>query len=77
MHWYNPKRRVAEMVVAPYTDEEAEHMLWGATDSWAFLREYERLRDEGMGIEQAHDLRGAALQHVAPEELIRRLAQEV
>ena len=25
----------------------------GATDSWAFLREYERLRDEGMGIEQA------------------------
>jgi hypothetical protein len=53
MHWYNPKRRVAEMVVAPYTDEEAEHMLWGATDSWAFLREYEGLRDEGMGIEQA------------------------
>jgi hypothetical protein len=53
MHWYNPKRRAAETVVAPYTDEEAEHMLWGATDSWAFLREYERLRDEGMGIEQA------------------------
>src|SRR5215218_11397590 len=25
----------------------------GATDSWAFLREYERLREEGMGIEQA------------------------
>jgi hypothetical protein len=53
MHWYNPKRRVAESVLAPYTDEEAEHMLWGATDSWAFLREYERLRDDGMGIEQA------------------------
>jgi hypothetical protein len=53
MHWYNPNRRVAESVVAPSTDEEAEHMLWGATDSWAFLREYERLRDEGMGIEQA------------------------
>ena len=53
MHWYNPNRRVAETVVAPYPDEEAEHMLWGATDSWAFLREYERLRDEGMGIEQA------------------------
>ena len=51
MHWYNPNRRVAETVVAPYTDEEALHMLWGATDSWAFLREYERLRDEGMGIE--------------------------
>jgi len=28
-------------------------MLWGATDSWAFLREYERLRNEGMGIERA------------------------
>jgi hypothetical protein len=53
LHWYNPKRRVAESVVAPYTDEEAEHMLSGATDSWAFLREYERLRDEGMGVEQA------------------------
>jgi len=53
MRWYNPNRRVAESVVAPYTDEEAQHMLWGATDSWAFLREYERHRDEGMGIEQA------------------------
>jgi hypothetical protein len=27
-------------------------MLSGATDSWAFLREYERLRDERMGVEQ-------------------------
>ena len=77
MHWYNPKRRAAESVVAPYTDEEAEYMLWGATDSWAFLREYERLRDEGLGIEADHDLRGAALQDVAPEEPTRRLAQEV
>ena len=53
MRWYNPKTRVAESVLAPYTDEEAEHMLWGATDSWAFLREYQRLRADGMGIEQA------------------------
>jgi hypothetical protein len=53
VHWYDPNRRVAETVVAPYTDEEATRMLSGATDSWAFLREYERLRDEGMGIEQA------------------------
>ena len=53
IHWYNPKRRVAESVLAPYTDEEAEHMLWGGTDSWAFLREYERLREEGRGLEQA------------------------
>jgi hypothetical protein len=53
MRWYNPKRRVAETVVAPYTDVEAEHMLRGATDSWAFLSEYERLRGEGMGVEQA------------------------
>jgi hypothetical protein len=28
-------------------------MLRGATDSWAFLSEYERLREEGMGVEQA------------------------
>ena len=53
MHWYNPTTRVAESLLAPYTDEEAKHMLWGATDSWAFLREYQRLRDDGMGIEQA------------------------
>jgi hypothetical protein len=58
MRWYNPKKRVAESVLAPYTDEEAEHMLRGATDSWAFLREYERLRDDGMGIEQAMILVG-------------------
>jgi hypothetical protein len=67
MHWYNPKKRVAESVVAPYTDEEAEHMLWGATDSWAFLREYQRLRDEGFGHRAGHDLLGAHLQDVAPE----------
>ena len=48
-----PQRRVAEIVLAPYTDEEATHMLRGATDSWAFLSEYERLRGEGMGVEQA------------------------
>jgi len=53
MHWYNPATRSAETVVAPHTDEEAEYMLWGATDSWAFLREYQRLRDDGMGIDQA------------------------
>ena len=53
MHWYNPNRRVAEIVLAPHTDEEAEDMLRGATDSWAFLSEYERLRGEGMGVEQA------------------------
>ena len=53
MRWYNPTTRVAESVLAPYTDEEAEEMLRGATDSWAFLSEYERLRGEGMGVEQA------------------------
>lgn len=53
MHWYSPVRRVAESVVAPHTDEEAEHMLRGSTESWAFLTEYERLRIEGMGIEHA------------------------
>ena len=53
MHWYNPKSRVAESVPAPNTDEEAKHMLGGAIDSWALVAEYERLREEGMGIEQA------------------------
>jgi hypothetical protein len=28
-------------------------MLEGGTDSWAFVAEYERLREEGMGVEQA------------------------
>ena len=53
MHWYNPKSRIAESVPAPHTDEEAKYMLEGGTDSWAFVAEYERLREEGMGVEQA------------------------
>jgi hypothetical protein len=53
MHWYNPATRVSETVTAPYTDEEATYMLSGGTDSWAFAVEYERLRDDGMSIEQA------------------------
>ena len=51
MRWYNPTTRVAESVLAPYTDEEAEDMLRGATYSWAFLSEYERHREEEMGVE--------------------------
>jgi hypothetical protein len=53
LHWYNPTTRVAESVPAPHTDQEAENMLGGIIDSWAFVSEYERLRYEGMGIEQA------------------------
>ena len=53
MHWYNPATRISETVTAPYTDEEATYTLSGATDSWAFVAEYGRLRDDGMGIEQA------------------------
>jgi hypothetical protein len=53
MHWYNPKKKVAETVSAPCTDEEAGYMLGGGTDSWAFVAEYRRLRGEGMGVEQA------------------------
>ena len=53
MHWYNPTTRVAETVGAPYNDKEAIYMLSGGTDSWAFVAEYGRLRDDGMGIEQA------------------------
>ena len=53
VHWYNPKTRITESVPAPYTDEEAEYMLSGGMDSWAFVAEYGRLRSEGMGIEQS------------------------
>ena len=53
LHWYNPKTRVAETVSAPCNEEEAEHMLGGAVDSWAFVAEYGRLRGEGMPTEQA------------------------
>jgi hypothetical protein len=53
MHWYNPKTRSAEDVCAPATDEGAMEMLRGDLNSCAFLMEYERLRGEGMGVEQA------------------------
>jgi hypothetical protein len=53
MHWYNPKTRGVEDVPAPFTDEEALEMLRGNPNSAAFVEEYERLRDEGMGVGQA------------------------
>jgi hypothetical protein len=37
----------------PLTDEEALEMLRGNHNSAAFVKEYERLRDDGMGVEQA------------------------
>ena len=53
MHWYNPTTRVAQSVLAPYTDEEAEDILRGTTDSWTFLMEHKKLIGKGMGVEQA------------------------
>ena len=53
MHWYNPKIRDVEDVRAPSTDEEAFEMLRGDLNSGAFMAEYERLRAEGMEVEQA------------------------
>ena len=53
MHWYNPKTRGVEDVAAPYADEEAFEMLRGDINSGAFISEYERLRAEGMEVEQA------------------------
>jgi hypothetical protein len=53
MHWYNPKARVAENRPAPSTDEEALEILRGGVNSGAFMSEDERLRGEGMGVEQA------------------------
>ena len=53
MHWYNTKIRGVEDVPAPSTDEEAFEMLRGDINSGAFISEYERLRAEGMEVEQA------------------------
>jgi len=53
MYWYNPKTRCSETVPVPATDDEALALLEGDINSMAFAAEYERLRDTGMGIEQA------------------------
>ena len=53
MHWYNPKIMEVEDVSAPSTDEEALEMLRGDINSGAYITEYERLREEGMEVEQA------------------------
>jgi hypothetical protein len=69
MHWYNPKTRKVEDVSAPSTDEEAFEMLRGDDiNSGAFMAKYERLRTEGMGVEQAiifvgHEFRLRHLRH--------------
>jgi hypothetical protein len=54
MYWYNPKNRVAESVPAPSTDEQANYMLEGGTDSWAFVAEYERLQRFAMILTHAN-----------------------
>ena len=53
MYWYNPKTRCTETICAPETDEEALALLEGDLNTMAFAAEYERLRETGMGIEQA------------------------
>jgi hypothetical protein len=53
MHWYNPKAMSVEDTPAPSTDEEALQMLRGDVNSGSFIAEYDRLREEGMGVEQA------------------------
>jgi len=58
MHWYNPKTWCEEEVPAPSTDKEAHEILSGDLNSQAFITEYENLRDEGMGVEQAMVLVG-------------------
>ena len=42
-----------EVEPAPSTDKEAFEMLRGDINSGAFISEYERLRAEGMEVEQA------------------------
>jgi hypothetical protein len=53
MYWYNPGTRCSESIPAPTTDEEALALLEGDLNTVAFVAEYERLREDGMGIEQA------------------------
>ena len=53
MHWYNPITRIVEDTSMPITDEEATKRLRGSISSEAFLTVYDRLRAEGMAIEQA------------------------
>lgn len=53
MYWYNPRTRSTETLPAPATDEEALTLLEGDLNTMAFAVEYERLRESGMGIEQA------------------------
>lgn len=53
MYWYNPKIRCTETIPAPATDQEALALLEGDLNTMAFVDEYERLRESGMGIEQA------------------------
>ena len=53
MYWYNPRTRRTETIPAPATDEEALTLLEGNLNTTAFAVEYERLRESGMGIEQA------------------------
>jgi hypothetical protein len=53
MRWYNPKARSVEDASVPSTDEEATKRLRGHLSSEAFLTVYDRLRAEGMAIEQA------------------------
>ena len=68
MHWYNPKTMSVEDTPAPSTDEEALQMLRGDINSGLFIAEYDRLREEGMGVEQAmifvgHEFRLRDLSH--------------
>jgi hypothetical protein len=53
MHWYNPKTMSVENVPTPSTDEEVLEMLRGDLNSGAYIAQYERLREEGMEVEQA------------------------
>jgi hypothetical protein len=53
MYWYNPKTRCTETIPAPTTDKEVLALLEGDLNTAAFVAEYERLRENGMGIDQA------------------------
>lgn len=53
MYWYNAKTMSVEDTLLTSTDEEALEMRRGHINSGAFMTEYDKPRENGMGVKQA------------------------
>jgi len=53
MQWYNPKAMSVEDALTTSTDEEALKIRCRHINLRAFMMEYDKLREEGMGVKQA------------------------